>query len=88
MGYKQISFEDAIVNRIRSGFKTLSNYRRTSMLAHGRSTESVHAYARTLNDFVSMARDDNPDSPEIQRWVGKFDEYVKQHDLLEPRISD
>lgn len=88
MFYKQLSIEDAVVNRIRSGMKTLVGYRRTSIVAHGRVTESVHAYARTLGDMVEMAASDYPENKEVQRWAVKFREYVKQHDLLEPRISD
>lgn len=88
MPVKQLSIEDEVANQIRSRLKTLIKYRATSMALHGRSVESVHAYARSVNDMVNMILRDYPESREILRWARKFQEFVAQHDLLEPRVGD
>lgn len=79
--YVQLSFEEVSLNRIRSIFKTLDNYRRTSMLLHNRHTPSVRAYALQRGDEVAAIAANFPENAEIQRWARKFKEYMEQHNL-------
>lgn len=81
MPYHQLTLEEASVERIRSMFNTLDNYRRTSERAHGRHIPSVRTYALQRGDEVAAIAANFPENADIQRWARKFKEYMEQHNL-------
>lgn len=88
MAYKQLSFEEDSVNRIKSHLNTLNRYLQTSMALHNRPLQSVFSLAAARGDMVHAIVEANPDSAEVARWGAKFDDFVKQHGLDEPRVGD
>lgn len=77
----QLDFDQEVVNRIRSIYRTLDNYRRTSMALHGRLIDSVSIYAEQRRSEVLAIASKWPDSERIQREAGKFEAYLEHHKL-------
>lgn len=83
MSYEQMTLEDVLVNRIKSAYRTLDNYRKTSMTAHNRPIESVRLYAAARKTEVDSIAFNHPEYAQVQRWAQKFDEYLNQYGLSE-----
>lgn len=87
MPIKQRSFDEEVGDRIRSMYRTLDRYRRTSMVSHGRLVPSVKTYATLRQLEVQAIGSKWPDSELVQKWVRKFDEYVTYHNLIEESVD-
>lgn len=81
MPMPELTREDQAVNRVRSLYQTLENYRKTSLRAHGRLIPSVREFALARGDEVAELARQNASSSEIQRWSRKFKEYMDFHEL-------
>lgn len=86
--FEQMTFEEHALNQLRSWFSTLRRYHRTSMVAHNRPVQSVYSLASTLGDAVESVGQAFPESEKIQRWVMKFQTFVVEQNLDEPRTGD
>lgn len=82
MPFKQLDFDQEVVNRIRSIYSTVENHRRTSMALHGRPIESTFTLAEQRLLEVNALASKRPDSKEVQRWAKKFEDFVISSGLV------
>jgi len=83
MDQLELKFGNRAVNLIASHYKTLDRYRRTSIMANGRPTESVRTLARLLFVAVNTIGAEHRNDREVQRWRKKFNQFVEQHNLVD-----
>jgi hypothetical protein len=82
MAFEVIDSEIQAVRTIRSYLGTLQRYRATSMAVHNAQIVSAYQLASDLGIRVHDLGSTFQHSAEVQRWVRKFDEFVKQYNLV------
>ena len=79
---REVTPEQAAVNRIRSYLGTLELYRRTSIHSHGRLIDSVYLLAVEFEDKVNTVQGEFQSSPEVARIYNKFMSYLEVYKLI------